>query len=44
MENKNVFEKEDQLSSELNELMGGIKVTYKVTKPDGTVHEITVEL
>ncbi|WP_300700612.1 hypothetical protein [Bacteroides sp.] len=44
MENKNVFEKEDQLSSEMDELLGGIKVTFKKTNADGSSYEITVEI
>lgn len=43
MENKNIFEKGDQLSSELDELMGGVKVTITITRPDGTTYELAVE-
>ena len=43
MENKNVFEKEDQLSSEMDELLGGIKATITITRPDGTTYKVELE-
>lgn len=38
-----LFLANDVLTSEMDELLGGVKVKIKVTRPDGTTYEVEVE-
>jgi hypothetical protein len=41
---KNLFLVEDVFTSEMDEVLGGLKVTLTYTKPDGTEIKVEVEL
>lgn len=38
-----LFLANDVLTSEMDELLGGVKVKVKVTRPDGTTYEVELE-
>lgn len=40
---KNLFLQEDVFTSEMDEVLGGVKVKITVTRPDGTKYEMEVE-